>query len=69
MQTRGLPAEGGNHIVTSVAKVYNELVKSHPKLIPILAAPEWPFDTWVIIRISFSLLALLVIFKTNIHVA
>lgn len=45
MQTRGLPLEGGNHIVASGAKVYNELVTLHPEVIPVLAAPDWPFDT------------------------
>ena len=45
MQTRGCAATGGNHIVASVATVYCELLKTRPDLIPVLAAPNWPFDT------------------------
>ncbi|KAH8682705.1 hypothetical protein BX600DRAFT_506272 [Xylariales sp. PMI_506] len=45
MQTRGLPASGGSHMVASTAKIYMELLKTRPHLIPVLLAPNWPFDT------------------------
>ena len=45
MQTRSCAATGGNHIVASVATVYGKLLKTRPDLIPVLAAPNWPFDT------------------------
>lgn len=45
MQTRGCAARGGNHIVSSVATIYNELIKTRPDLVAVLAAPNWPFDT------------------------
>jgi hypothetical protein len=47
MQTRGVPSEGGNTIVVSVAKVYSEILKRDPRIITILAAPNWPFDRFV----------------------
>ncbi len=32
-------------MVASIGKVYNELLKMEPELIPILAASDWSFDT------------------------
>jgi hypothetical protein len=32
-------------MLSSVAKVYNEIVKTRPDLIAVLAAPNWSFDT------------------------
>ncbi|KAI0107584.1 Clavaminate synthase-like protein [Nemania sp. FL0031] len=45
MQTRSLAAKGGNHIVSSTLQVYHTLLAERPDLIPVLAAPNWPFDT------------------------
>ena len=47
MQTRSLAKRGGNHIVASSAKVYSELLQTRPDVIETLAAPNWPFDTYV----------------------
>ncbi|KAK1832993.1 hypothetical protein QBC39DRAFT_390275 [Podospora conica] len=45
MQTRSCALTGGNHMVSSVATVYRELLATRPDLISVLAAPNWPFDT------------------------
>ncbi|KAI1131700.1 Clavaminate synthase-like protein [Nemania abortiva] len=45
MQTRSLAAKGGNHIVSSTLQVYHTLLAERSDLIPVLAAPNWPFDT------------------------
>ncbi|KAI1326690.1 Clavaminate synthase-like protein [Xylariaceae sp. FL0255] len=45
MQTRSCAAQGGNHIVASTLKIYQTLLAERPDLIPVLAAPDWPFDT------------------------
>jgi len=44
LQTRGCAAVGGNHIITSTYKVYNELATTRPDLLEVLARPDWNFD-------------------------
>lgn len=45
IQTRGCAASGGDHIITSAWKVYNELAQTRKDLLEVLAKPNWTFDT------------------------
>lgn len=42
--TRGVSAEGGNCVISSVAMVYNVLAASRPDLLRVMAAGNWPFS-------------------------
>jgi len=44
MQIRGCAASGGNHIIASAWKVYNELARTRKDLLEVLTAPNWTFD-------------------------
>jgi len=44
MQTRSCAATGGNHIIASTWKIYNELAATRPDLLEILKEPNWHFD-------------------------
>lgn len=44
MQTHTVAAKGGNHIIASSWKIYNELAAARPDVLRLLAAPDWPFD-------------------------
>jgi len=42
----GCPTKGGSSLLSSTWRVYNELAATRPDLIQVLAAPDWPFDTF-----------------------
>jgi len=45
LQTHGCAAKGGDHIIASSYKIYNELAASRPDLLKVLARPDWFFDS------------------------
>jgi len=45
MYTRSLPTEGGNSVIASSWKIYNELARTRPDLIHVLSSPDWVYDT------------------------
>ncbi|KAK4222793.1 hypothetical protein QBC38DRAFT_460039 [Podospora fimiseda] len=44
--TQELASCGGRSVLASAWTVYNELAATRPDLIHVLAAPDWPFDTY-----------------------
>ena len=54
MQTRSLAAKGGNHIVASAGRIYNELAATRPDVLKVLANPKWHFDQYVLSHFMFS---------------
>ncbi|KAI9053582.1 hypothetical protein LZ554_002536 [Drepanopeziza brunnea f. sp. 'monogermtubi'] len=46
MQTRGCAAEGRDSMLASSEMVYNELVRTRPDVVCLLAKPDWPADVW-----------------------
>jgi len=45
LQTQGCAAQGGDHIIASSYKIYNELAATRPDVLEILARPDWFFDS------------------------
>lgn len=44
--TRSCSAQGGRSILASAWTIYNELAATRPDLLHVLAASDWPFDTY-----------------------
>lgn len=49
-----LAASGGRSVLASSWTVYNELAATRPDLLHVLSQPDWPFDTYVITKLSRS---------------
>ncbi|KAK8026329.1 hypothetical protein PG991_003385 [Apiospora marii] len=44
MQTRGLAASGGGHLIVSTWRIYNELLQERPDVLKLLLTPDWPVE-------------------------
>ena len=45
LHCRGVAEEGGEHVISSSYRIYNELISRQPNVIEILSRPDWLFDS------------------------